>query len=50
MLKNQHGDLLAYTCQSTTSQCEEWCAENILNFDRHKELGAKIVEVEIREL
>ena len=50
MLKNNHGDLLPYTCQTYTSQCEEWCEKNIPNFARHKELGAKVVQVEIREI
>lgn len=47
MILNNHGDLLAYSCQSFTSQVEEWAKKNILNWDRHKELGAKIVDVEI---
>ena len=47
MILNTHGDLLAYSCQSYSSQVEEWAQKSILNWDRHKELGAKIVDVEI---
>lgn len=50
MLKNDLGQLLPYTCQSTMSGCEEWCSENIANFPKVLELGGKIVQVEITEL
>lgn len=49
-LKNSEGHLLAYTVQSTNSQCEEWCEANLACFSKIKELGAKVVQVEIREL
>lgn len=45
---NDQGDLLPYTCQSTKSQVEEWAAENLLAWDKLKELGCKIVQVEIK--
>jgi hypothetical protein len=50
VLKNDLGQLLPYTCQSTMSQCREWCESNIANFPKVLELGAKIVQVEITEL
>lgn len=50
MLKNDQGALLPYTGQSTMSQCEEWCEANLLAFDRLKERGAKVVQVEVQEI
>jgi hypothetical protein len=50
MLKNDLGQLLPYTCQATKSQCEEWCAKNLLGWPRLQELGAKIVHVEVTEV
>lgn len=50
MVVNDMGDLLPYTCQSTMSQCEEEAALNILAWDKLKELGARVVQVEIRTL
>jgi len=47
VLVNDLGDILPYTCQSTISQCEEWCEINFPAWDRMKELGNKIVQAEI---
>ena len=42
------GELLAYTTQSTMSRCEEYAAETLPAWERMKELGAKVVQVEIK--
>lgn len=48
MILNDHGDLLAYSCQSTHEQVEEWAQQNLPAWDKLKELGCKIVQVEIK--
>jgi hypothetical protein len=40
-------ELLAYTTQSTMSRCEEYAAETLPAWERMKELGAKVVQIEI---
>jgi len=50
MLKNDQGALLPYTGQATMSRCEEWCEANLAAFGRLKELGAQVVQVEVREV
>ena len=44
---NEHGEPLAYTCQSTMSMCEEWAQQNLLAWDKMKELGYKVVQAEL---
>ena len=46
---NDLGEILPYSCQSTKSQCEEWCEENMF-WDSVRSKGAKIVQAEIRIL
>lgn len=48
-LKNDKGQLLPYTTQSTMSQCEEFCADFFPAWEKMKELGSKIVQVRIIE-
>ena len=50
MVLSDMGELLPYTCQSTMSQCEEEAARLLAAWERMKELGAKVVQVEIRTL
>lgn len=50
MLKNDLGQLLPHTCQGTVEKCEEWCEQNVRAWPRLKELGAKVVTVEITEI
>lgn len=54
MVKNDKGHLLPYTCRSTMSQCEEQAAGSKLwsygLWDELKRLGAKVVQVEVREV
>lgn len=50
VVKNDKGQLLPYTCQSTMSQCEEKAASFFSTaWPRLQELGAKVVQVEIIE-
>lgn len=51
VVKNDKGQLLPYTCQSTMSQCEEHAAKFFgVAWPRLKELGARVVQVEITEV
>jgi hypothetical protein len=50
MVLSDKGELLPYTCQSTISQCEEEAPNVLAAWERMKELGAKVVQVEIRIL
>lgn len=50
MVLNSDGHLLAYTGQSTSSQCEEWCAANLLNWEGQKKMGASVVTVQVTVL
>lgn len=44
------GELLPYTCQSSMEQCEEEAPKVLAAWDKMKELGAKVVQVEITTL
>jgi hypothetical protein len=46
-LKNDKGELLPYTVQSTIQQCEEFCEKFFPAWERMKELGYKVVQVNI---
>ena len=50
MVLSDLGELLPYTCQSTMSQCEEEADRLLASWARMKELGARVVQVEIRTL
>lgn len=50
MVLSDEGKLLPYTCQSSMSACEEEVAITLPGWQRMKELGAKVVQVEIRTL
>jgi hypothetical protein len=47
MVLNDQGDLLPYTCQSTKERCEENAAETLPGWSRMKELGARVVQVQV---
>lgn len=47
MVLSDKGELLPYTCQNTMSQCEEEAPNILVGWDKMKELGAKVVQVEI---
>jgi hypothetical protein len=47
MVLNDLGQLLPYTCQSTISMCEEKANSFFPAWEKMKELGAKVVQVEI---
>lgn len=49
-LLNDAHSLLVFTCRPTTSQCEEFCKEFFPAWERMKEMGMKIVQVEIMEI
>lgn len=50
MVLSDRGELLPYTCQSTMSQCEEEAPKVLAAWDKMKELGARVVQVEITTL
>ncbi len=54
MIVNDKGELLPYTCRSTISQCEEAAEKDEFfvpgAWEKMKELGAKVVQVEIFEV
>jgi hypothetical protein len=50
MVLSDLGQLIPHTCRSTISQCEEEADEELLAWEKMKELGAKVVQVEIRTL
>lgn len=47
---NDLGQLLPYTCETTMEQCEERAAKTFPAWKKMKELGAKVVQVEIKTL
>lgn len=49
-VKDEKGNLLPYTVQSTKSSCEDYCYERFISWDKLKELGCEIVQVEIIEV
>lgn len=47
MVMNDKGELLPYVCDSTKEQCEEKAASLFSTWDKMKELGAKVVQVQV---
>lgn len=52
VLKNNLGQLLMYTAQSTMQGCEEHCRERWgdEHFEKILDLGGKIVHIEVQEI
>lgn len=44
---NQLGQVLPYTCQSPMSRCDEWAQANLTEWDKMKQLGARVMQAEI---
>jgi len=50
MVMNERGELLPHTCQGSMDACEEEAPKVLAGWERMKELGFKVVQVEIRTL
>jgi hypothetical protein len=49
-IKSDLGNLLPHTMRGSIQECEEYATTEVLAWERLKELGCKIVQVEIREV
>lgn len=47
MVLSDQGVLLPHTCRYTMQACEEEASEDLAGWERMKELGARVVQVEI---
>lgn len=47
MVLSDLGHLIPHTCRHTVQECEENASKELLAWDKMKELGAKVVQVEI---
>jgi|19_taG_2_1085344.scaffolds.fasta_scaffold16977_5 hypothetical protein len=44
---NEYNEILPYTVRSTKQQCEEYAEMIFPTWDKMKELGCKVIQVEI---